>query len=384
MSKSVKNLLTAVIVLAMIVTTLVIPVSAESDVVKLNDTGYTSLKDALANAQDNDVITLLSNITLDETLTVGKKVTIDGQSQYSVTGNAKKTFEVKASATFKNITINNTASYGRCIDTRVGGITLTLNNVNLKTTGNGNTQPLTIGGDATGTGALTVNITESDINAGNSGYGIITYNPVNMTIDNSTVYGYAALYMKGKSSSAGSAGSVVTITNNSKLTGYNEHSGESNSFGTIVFEDNNITIKVENSKLEATKSEGNADQGQTIFGLKNATSITIDASKSNTLTGDILAGLSDNDRESTITVPANYIKKLQEEGHSVKLVNGKVTATNKVIQTTTPDNDDDDATTPPTTTNPSTGDNVYCIMFSVILALAGIAILAASKRKFDN
>ena len=87
----------------------------------------------------------------------------------------------------------------RAIDTRSSGITLELNKTNLSVTKTGNYQALTIGGNA---GPITIDINDNSvINGGKYGYGIVTFNPVNMTIDDSTVKGYAALYMKPKENS---------------------------------------------------------------------------------------------------------------------------------------------------------------------------------------
>ena len=49
-------------------------------------------------------------------------------------------------------------------------------------------------------------------NDGTAYYAIITFNPVNMTISQSTLKGWACIYAKGPNSSVGSADSVFTVS----------------------------------------------------------------------------------------------------------------------------------------------------------------------------
>lgn len=51
--------------------------SEEDFVAKINEAGYTSLKDAVAHAQAGDTITLLTDITLEETVDITKAITLD-------------------------------------------------------------------------------------------------------------------------------------------------------------------------------------------------------------------------------------------------------------------------------------------------------------------
>lgn len=218
---------------------------------KIGSTPYATLADALAVGGE---ITLLKDVTSSSIITVAKDTVLD-LNGFTVTGSAKKTFEVYANATFKNGKIKNvhTNKEGRCIDTRTGGITLALDDVSLFANTNGyNQQVINIGGDATGTGAITATITDSTITASNSGYGIMTFNPVDMTITNSEISGYAALYFKAASGSMGSQGSDVDVVN-SELNG-SYHANES--FGAIVFEDTDIDVVVDADSSITT--EGNA------------------------------------------------------------------------------------------------------------------------------
>jgi len=204
----------------------------------------------------------------------GKNITIDGNG-FEIKGTAAKMFEIHAidgtdagedistlTVTFKNVTIETSKTSGRAIDTRTGNISLVLDNATLKTTSVGNNQALTIGGN------IPENITielknNSTIEAGKAGYGIIAFNPATIKITNSTVIGYAALYMK-----AGSEGSKITITN-STIEGKNDNNGYSDNFGTIAFETDNIELTATNSSIKAT---GSGAASQVIFGGRvNAT-----------------------------------------------------------------------------------------------------------------
>ena len=76
-----------------------------------------------------------------------------------------------------------------------------------------------------------------NINAGQAGYAVIAFVPVNLEIaTDSTLAGYAALYFK-----EGSNGSTVDVVK-SDLSCVNNHNGEDNNFGTVVFEDSGIDV----------------------------------------------------------------------------------------------------------------------------------------------
>ncbi len=301
---------------------------AQGGVVAQNvDTGalYVTLADALADAKAGATIQLLKDITLDEITIIEKDVTIDGNN-HTITGTAKKTFEVGVpklqfpkNVTFKNVELINTSTMqygGRSINTRVGGVTLTLDNVDILASNAPNAQALSIGGDAGEQGALTVNILKgSTIDAGASGYSIITYNPVKMKIEGSTIKGrYSALYFKGANGSLGSSGSVVEIIS-STISSENSFSGESNAFGTIVFEDDDITLKVDSSSTVSAVNTGN--QYQAILLLKEHKGINVNIAgelSSKTFIADYVLG-------NTILIPVDYVDQLVEEGY-VTVANG--------------------------------------------------------------
>ncbi|MBE6147909.1 MAG: hypothetical protein E7167_00140 [Firmicutes bacterium] len=261
-----------------------------------------SLENALSNGATE--ISLTNDITLTEdemthaTRTVGLE--IKGEDTITINGNGHKistdlvvAVEIRANAdktvkvVFNDIIIEGTQ---RVIDTRSDNITLELNDTTLNITKHGNYQALTIGGNAE---SIIVNINNSTINGGDAGYGIITFNPVNMTINNSNIKGYAALYMKEADSSKGSAGSVVTIKNGSVLEGISRYSGGTDNFGTIVLSDINITISVIDSTVKA---------------VNTGTSLQVPFSQSSSLDGIV------TDKKSVIVV----------EGKSELIVDTKI------------------------------------------------------------
>lgn len=242
---------------------------------------YEELRDALESGKS---VKLMNNIeitgksvvkssrSLGVAIMAAEDVVVDGNgfTITSAAGKVRTTLEVYAdetavNVTFKNITVTNAYSGGRAIDTRTGNITLNLEKAKLETTGSGNTQALTIGGT---TGPVNVNITNnSTLEAKKAGYGIIAFNPVKMTIKDSYITGYGALYMREANGSMGSAGSVVNISK-STLTGINncnepDLENRQNGFGTIVFMDHNIELNVNDSKLIAS---GDGDATQVVIG----------------------------------------------------------------------------------------------------------------------
>ena len=216
---------------------------------------YETLEAAIAAAPSGATITMLEDATINtgssssSRFAISKSLTFEGNDHTVTINNRGFGVGMNASApvdvTFKDITITNPTNAGRCVDTRGNLNSLTLDNATLKTTGtSGYLQPLTIGGNQST--KATVNITDSTIQTsddGSKGYAIITFNPVDMTIDDSTVKGWACIYAKGIDGSAGSAGSTFTITD-STLTSKNSNSGLTNAFGTLVVEDSNINFDI--------------------------------------------------------------------------------------------------------------------------------------------
>ena len=183
-------------------------------------------------------VVLGGDITLTETTTSGslqpgaamiinKALTIDGAGHtITITSTAgSRGFAIinTTDVQFKNAKIISNVADGRCIDTRTK-VNVTLDNVTLEATG-GNSQPLTIGGSTNGT---SVTLNNTDINAGSSGYPIISFVKADIDIlSGSDLAGYCAVYFR-----PGSDGSTLDVKNSS-LTGKNIHSGTTNAFGSV-------------------------------------------------------------------------------------------------------------------------------------------------------
>ena len=253
---------------------------------QIADKTYETLESAISAAQDGDTIELLSDITLSTPVTIdgkneyalliNKSITIDGSSAdgslHVITVSTNRGIGIQgtendpADVAFHNIKIVQTKGRS-CIETRSNIGTLTLENTTLDTSSvtSGNPQALTIGGNQSSKAAVV--ISNSTITASSDGYCVITFNPVDMKITGSTLAGWASLYFKAPDSSAGSAGSSVTVTGNSILDSKNEAgSGDGwNQFGAINFEDNNITVIIQDATLLVSSQSPNEKQNAIFF-----------------------------------------------------------------------------------------------------------------------
>ncbi|MBO5440855.1 MAG: hypothetical protein J6A53_09400, partial [Clostridia bacterium] len=268
-------------------------------------------------------VKLLCDITVDEALVINGKVVIDLNGK-TVTSTAKRAFEVYADATIKNGTI---VGANRCVDTRTA-VKLTLEDLALVaenyTSSYGNPQPLTIGGSVNGTEVTMSNV---NINAGKSGYGIISFVKTELTATNSTtISGYSALYVK-----AGSEGSEFTFEG-CTLTGDNTNNDvEGNSFGAIALQASDITVTVDaNSTVTAN--------GNNMYAIAvGSTSIDVTGNTvtvSGTINGNIIAT---DDYDNTVKVKAEYADELVNAGYSASEAdkNGLVTVEKDEIPTLT-------------------------------------------------
>ena len=240
---------------------------------KYPDDSFTALSKLIAN---DTVINLTHNykfywdydgefkdgitISKDNLVIDGNGFTIDGSNLarvFNVTGN---------NVTIKNITINNAASAGRPIETRGKIGTINFDNVTINATGGGNTQCLTIGGSQTT--SATVNINNSTFNAGSGGYPYISFNPANVTITDSELHGYCAMYFKGVDGSAGSRGSVITARNcNFDAPNIHESASGWNSFGCFVIEDDGINLTINSCVINAVE-KNTAEQNAFVMSSK--------------------------------------------------------------------------------------------------------------------
>lgn len=218
------------------------------------------------------------------------------------------------------MTINNNGDNGRAIETRGKITSFTLEGCTINITGKGNNQGITIGGSQTS--KAEINIKGSTISVGNAGYPIIAYNPMTLSINNSKLTGYSAIYFKGVVSSEGSHNSVVNIANCEYICP-NVYDKGSNDFGAFVFEDDGITIDVVDSKINA-ESKGTALQS--LFQLnayagRKSQSIKATVSGNSSVAGTLVDdGWGTSPSPLEITISGGYITA----DPTAYLANGKV------------------------------------------------------------
>ena len=294
------------------------------------------LEYVLANGGE---VTLFDNATSNKTLEIAttNPVVIDLNGK-TFTFTYKRGFRINdnANVVIKNGTIVNNVDGGRCIETRAGGINFTLENVTLTAT-NGASQPFTVGGSGND---ITVNINNSTLAAGNGGYGITTFNPVALNINNSTVRGYTALNIKVASSSLGSTGSVINVVG-STLEGVNKHAGETNAYSTIMLEDSNVKINIDSTST--VKAIAN-DNHQYVLYLGNELVESVISDSHVTIAGTIelegddasLVGCSavqGSIGNNVVKFPATYADALAAKGYIVsEPTDGLVTISSAIAQ----------------------------------------------------
>lgn len=237
------------------------------------------LQQALSGAANGDVIKLTADLTYtnEACINITRSVTIDGQGHKISgggirTGSTKSTLAINQGApdnenwidlvTLKNLTLQNAISSGQALNVRCNLTKLVIENCTIKTTGSGNNQPITFGGNQETPVDVTIN--DSYISSGQAGYPLITFNPIALTTKNTTYKGYCSLYFKGPNGSAGTGGSIVNADNcDFDAPNMNPPAGGWNSFGTFAIEDGGITFNLNNCGFNS--QEIGSDQQQVFF-----------------------------------------------------------------------------------------------------------------------
>lgn len=288
-------------------------VLATDAVAKANVDGadYATFEDAWENLDEWSTITLLDDVTLTEKLVVDKYIAVDGNGK-TITTSAKKLFEVFADFDIYNANLVNTNSDGRCIDTRVDGIAVTIENCDMYSTGSAWAQTLTVGGSSMN--GLDITITDSKIKSDNY-TAIIMFVPANIEITNSEISGYAAIYAKGEAYSANTTGSVITVTG-SDLVSMNDKTDQSNTFGTIVFEDDGVEMTVDAASSIKAETTGGTYQSAILFSSKNIES-SITAACPITTVGEKASVLLKFEKGTVVVTNADAIKAVKAEGYIV-------------------------------------------------------------------
>ena len=179
-------------------------------VTNTNDSGFGSLRDAMANAASGDTINFSlaypATITLASTLTINTNLTISGPgaSNVAISGNnAVQVFSIG------------------------GGITVNISGVTIQ---NGSAPGYTYGGGFENGGTLTLSNSTVSGNSATYDVGAI-YNYGTLTLSNSTVSGNSATYAVGGIYNPG----TLTLTNSTV-------SGNSSSFGGGIYNQGTLTL----------------------------------------------------------------------------------------------------------------------------------------------
>ena len=247
---------------------------SNGNVASVNGQGYGTLQEALDAAQDGDVVTILDDIKLEANdqnagALIGSGVTIEGNGHTVTTDTATyllRTVEDSSfgtALTIRNLNLVNDsgAKSAMCLITRNMTSNLVLENVSMIADSGANTQPLTIGG-ATDV-KIDVTITGCSFISSDSGYAIICFNPVDMTITDTYLEGWAVIFMKAASAGGGGTqGSVIEVSD-SEIVSINNHTGPRNDFCAIVFQDTNTSITLTDVNVTVGETAGNR---QSLFG----------------------------------------------------------------------------------------------------------------------
>ena len=301
MTKKITSIVLAVLMVVSMVSVMAVSVSAAAYVAEVNGTPYETLQAAIDAAQDGDTVELTADITLNpqnisgESAKFGayitKSITIDGKNHTVTSGSGTaRTFGVKGvsgdvDVVFKNITINNSQNKAICIITRGGIGSLSLDNVKLDTQGcsSGYNQPLTIGG--TQYTQAKVDVKNSTIQTNNEAskyYAIILWNPVDLTIKDSTIKGWACVYQKPFEDGTTDK-TEVTIDNSTLVS--KGLSGSSNHFAAIMTEESDFSCNVTNSTIDVTAAD-NTYQGVVASNGVSGFDVELGTGNDVTMTGD--------------------------------------------------------------------------------------------------
>lgn len=284
----------------------------------------TTLEKAIAGAGgDADAtVKLISDVELTETIALNKPIKIDGEG-HKIKSSAKKLFEVYADFEVYDLKMETTHPDGRCVDTRVDNITVTIDNCELKTlAGTSTAQCVNIGGyDLDG---LNVTIIDSTIESEYA--GVILWVPADVTIENSNITAWATIYAKGPAMYPGafvgeSSGSVIKVMN-SDLKSVSDHSGASDIFAAIAIEDDDVTVTIDADSTVTVDAKGTACQSAVLFNKKDSAVTLNGAVELNGPVTTVVSHLA-ADSELVVTNP-DVIEAVKAEGYDVA-DNGAVT-----------------------------------------------------------
>lgn len=227
---------------------------------------YQTLTAAIAEADEGDTINILEDIQFDENevtstvlgkandkynVSIEKSLTLNGNNHTITASSGKRPFAlagVGKHITLRDMTVKvdgGTALWLIADDMTVNLDHTTIDGTNCRESYN---QVVTIGSGLTG---VTLNVTNSSIQTNSDGsahYDIIAWSPSVVSVSNSTLRGWSAVYLK-----ADAAGTDITISNSEIVSkGY---SGYSNAFGVFVTECGNNSFVLSNNSYNITAQD---------------------------------------------------------------------------------------------------------------------------------
>ena len=299
-------------------------------VAQIGTTKYETLQAAIDAAPAGATVELLTDVTLEpQTITgesaeygayITKSITLDGNN-HSISTTAPRAIGVKGvsdkvDVTFKDVTIAVTKDQNNimCICTRGGIGELTLDNTKLDTqvATKAYNQPLTIGG--TQYDQAKVNVINGSViqtnNEASKYYAIILWNPVELTIEDSTIKGWACVYQKAFE--GGTTDKTEVTINNSTLISKGL-AGSSNHFAAIVTEEAGFSCNITNSNIDVTAAENTYQGIATVSNLDGA-EVKLGEGNDVTLTGNTaIIGFNFDDEAHQIAVSGGTFNKPVDE-----------------------------------------------------------------------
>ena len=209
---------------------------------------------------NSSCINILRSVTID-----GQGHTLAGYGKRGTTSNYPTVAINQGGSSLVDVTLKNLEMINpmlRVVETRGNIHSLTIENCHIEALnmGGGYDQPITIGGNQASQAKVTIK--NSKVIAPKY-YPIITFNPVDLKLENSEFDGWCSVYFKGVDGSAGSRGSVL-VADDCHFNAPNVYSGVSNAFGMFVCADDGISITLNNCGMDA---EHFGDQRQSILVL---------------------------------------------------------------------------------------------------------------------
>ncbi len=275
-----------------------VTVKTVAPVAKIGTTQYGTLQAAIDAAQAGDVVELLKDFDLTTVTTtpsdkynvnINKSITIDGKGYKVTSSTGKRALALTGEGnniTLKNLTVESNVSEA-CVWI-ANNLTCTLDAVTLDGT-NGKTynQPLTIG-SIDDEGRVTLNVTNGSViktnDAGSAHYAILAAHPADITVTNSSLIGWANVYLKSDA-----AGSKVNISNSTLKSQGIAGASASNNFSMFTTESGNNTITLTDNNISLTPAADTYMTLVTFNGTANNT-VKVQGDQTTFTTTDVTRG----------------------------------------------------------------------------------------------